>query len=273
MKSLLTIGKPNSGKSILFGQQYKRLCKEDGRMSLFEMPDDISPIKDITDCLSKGEVVPHTPSEKNLELSLKLKFGNEIIELIYPDYGGEQINSIVKNRLINKKWEDMINKSDAWLLFIRITELKKSLDLTHRVENNLDNKNHNNQIELSDQYFFIELLQILLFIKNRGILRQINDIKLTVVLSCWDEIKDSNDKKPVDILKENLPLFLDFIQSNWKTDSLSILGLSSIEMDLIKEQEKREEFIDKGSENYGYIVLPDGKQTKDLTLLISRFFE
>ena len=73
--------------------------------------------------------------------------------------------------------------------------------------------------------------------------------------------------KPIDELFERLPMFGDFVASNWK-DSL-VLGLSALGRALDNE-EPDEDYIAKGSERFGYVVLEDGTRSSDLTLPIRK---
>ena len=69
----------------------------------------------------------------------------------------------------------------------------------------------------------------------------------------------------MDELRDRLPLLADFIASNW--DDALILGLSALGRALDKEQPD-EDYIAKGSERFGYVVLEDGTHSPDLTLPI-----
>ena len=75
------------------------------------------------------------------------------------------------------------------------------------------------------------------------------------------------ERKPIDLLRERLPMFGDFVASNWE-DSL-VLGLSALGQALDK-QEPDEDYITRGSEQFGYVVLEDGTRSTDLTLPIRK---
>ena len=132
-------------------------------------------------------------------------------------------------------------------------------------------KSRNESVEdlsLSAEAFYIELLQMLLYMKNISTLNKVNHLKLTVVLSCWDRIDDVTEKsKPSDLLHKRLPLLKNYIDSSWETNSISYVGLSSTERTLSYKDED-EEFLDKGPENIGYVIDPKGTKNQDLTLLI-----
>jgi len=91
--------------------------------------------------------------------------------------------------------------------------------------------------------------------------------KMTVVLTCWDEL--NTEEKPRDLLGKRLPFFLTFLESNWNAECLNIIGLSAQEFSL-KVQENKEKYQIDGPEKFGYLILPDGRKTKDITLLIEQ---
>ena len=89
--------------------------------------------------------------------------------------------------------------------------------------------------------------------------------KLTVVLTCWDEL--SNTTTPKEELKKILPLLLNFIEANWIETKVNILGLSS-QGGSLKDPELKNKYQEEGSENFGYMLMTDGTKEKDITQLI-----
>jgi hypothetical protein len=79
----------------------------------------------------------------------------------------------------------------------------------------------------------------------------------------------NTEEKPLDLLKARLPLLLNFIESNWDTTCMNIIGLSAQEFPLNTMGNKEKYQID-GPEKFGYLVFPDGTQTKDITVLIEQ---
>jgi len=72
------------------------------------------------------------------------------------------------------------------------------------------------------------------------------------------------------MLKRQLPMLSEFITTNWSHPI--ILGLSALERPLDKTVPD-EEYITRGPEQFGYIVLPDGKTTPDLTFPLTVLLE
>ena len=69
------------------------------------------------------------------------------------------------------------------------------------------------------------------------------------------------------MLAATLPMFWSFVRSNW--ESPTVMGLSALEKALSKT-ESNEEYAIRGPEEFGYVILPDGKKDKDITLPIQR---
>jgi hypothetical protein len=111
-------------------------------------------------------------------------------------------------------------------------------------------------------------MQLLLFVKGQSTVRRIARPKLLVLLSCWDELDLAEGNKPHDILLTHLPLFGEFLDVNWFPESLFTYGLSSLSKKLSSEVPD-EDYKNKGPESFGYVVLPDGSQSPDLTLPIA----
>ena len=114
----------------------------------------------------------------------------------------------------------------------------------------------------------VELLQFFLFAKGVGVLNKLRKPALIILLSCWDEMDYASGKVPSELLRTRMPMLFDFVTSTWESDCLSILGLSSLGKRL-RDDQPDDEYLDRGPESFGYVVLPDGSCPKDLTLPIS----
>lgn len=274
--NVLIIGGPNTGKTHFGGQLYARL---DSRQFEFKIdpqnrPSDITIFEDVIKSLFEGRRAAHTEAGANRSIELKVtNEKNQEILFTFPDYAGEQINSIVENRKVNKTWKAYINKSTSWILFIRLDELTPVEDLINKgipsPEEIQNRKTQTPPVKTSDAAFFIELLQILIYIKGLSTLNKIDKPNLTVLLSCWDEINKPKNTIPSKLLKKRLPMLFDFLKNNWKESSLSILGLSSTEKALTDEPD--DEYIDQTPIKFGYIITKAGKRENDLTISIWEF--
>ena len=121
-------------------------------------------------------------------------------------------------------------------------------------------------VKISDSAHFVELLQMLLYIKGISSLNKINKPNLVIVLSCWDILNLPENTLPAEILKARLPLLYYFTKNSWSENSFKIIGLSSTEKTLTDEPD--EEYIDRTPINFGYYINSKGEKMEDLTLSI-----
>ena len=211
-------------------------------------------------------------ANRNIELKIDDENGNKVV-FAFPDYAGEQINFIVDNRRINTIWEQYIEASSSWMLFVRLDDLKPVEDVINKgIPEPEELKKRNATpppVKVSDAAHFVELLQMLLYMKGIPALNKINKPNITIVLSCWDIHKFEDNTLPYDVLKERLPLLYNFLKNTWTENSLSIIGLSSTGKTLTDEAD--EEYINKTPIDFGYIINPNGVKEIDLTLSIQTF--
>ncbi|MFA4869585.1 MAG: hypothetical protein WC623_15380 [Pedobacter sp.] len=268
-KSLLLIGKPHASKTVFLSQFYSRLRKNKSKLSLYKPVEDLSPIAAVRDALSNGEQPETTPPERNVKFNIPIRRGNEHIDFLCPEYGGEQVNQIIENREVNAEWESAIKNSYHWILFIRIGSVSKSLDIS---EVTVEEKTiaappdqERPKHVLSEQSSYIELLQILLHYKNHDYHLLNRAVTLTVALTCWDELETK--ELPGKLLQERMPLVKSFLESNWDKSKLNIVGLSAQGFSL-QDRENQEKYQIEGPEKFGYLIFADGQDTDDITELI-----
>lgn len=271
-KQILIIGKPHSTKTTFLAQFYTKLVAKKSCLTLLSPVENIMAIKEASDLLANGEETKPSPTNRNVGLTMTIGKNGDQFELFCPDYGGEQINHIIDNREVNEIWKSAINESNNWVFFIRPTNLTTTHDLSNktiRSESIGKNNQHEEEFVISDQSAFIELLQILLHHKGNNLHLKNNKVKLTVALTCWDEIeKQEEDSTPREKLKQFLPLLLNFIEANWASDMVNIVGLSAQGFRL-NTPENQEMYQTKGSENFGFLIKSDGSTSDDITELIS----
>lgn len=267
-KHILIIGRPHSSKTTFLAQFYSRLQKKKSKAFLYKPVENLTAIKEARELLSNGQETKTTHTERTVAITLPMQLGNQQIDLSCPDYGGEQINTIVRERILNDGWKVAIQESHNWILFIRISSLTTAFDLSSKTvtsEQLAAPKNEEIAYHLSDQSFFIELLQI--FLSEKGLNQHLKSskVKLTILLTCWDELNTS--EAPRQVLQRHLPLFLSFIEANFLEDKIKVLGLSAQGFSL-NNPENIDKYQIDGPDNYGYIVKEDGSSTTDITEII-----
>jgi len=276
--NILIIGGPNAGKTHFGGQLYGRLNsrKFNYRIDPNNRPSDLTIFEDVLNKLSEGVRAEHTEASANRSIELKIsdEHGNNIL-LAFPDYAGEQVRMIVETRRVNPIWQEYIQKSNTWILFVRLDEVAALEDIVNRgipsPEELQRRKAEPPPVKITDAAQFVELLQILLYIKEVSSWQKIKKPKLCILLSCWDILNQPDDTIPAVLLRERIPLLYSFVTNSWEKESLSVLGLSSTEKTLSDQPD--EDYIDKTPINFGYFITANGKKEKDLTLSISEFLE
>lgn len=267
--SILIIGHPASGKTTFIAQFLTRVKKRNSSIKLTKIPENIKPISDAITRLANGEEPTTTSADENVELVLPLEIDGIKIDLVCPDYGGEQVNDITEFMEVDNKWGSLLKSSDRWILFVRPQEIMHEYDLSIssyeeiKIGKSTDFKSPG----LSLQSKFIELLQALLYTKNKGLKHIIVKPTLSITLTCWDELKTK--KKPVQVLKEKLPMLLLFVETVWGKESFDVFGLSAQEFPLDTSEAKKK-YQDELPENFGYMIDQEGKKDKDITKIVKK---
>lgn len=269
VKSMLLIGESGVGKTHYGAQLLKRLMNSNGRFRMNGAATNLEPFEATLESLNDGRSAGHTPTLTYVDSEWPIiNDSGESFSLVWPDYGGEQIKNLLNTRRVPTAWKTRVSSVPAWLLMLRLHQLRVNDDLLSRPLVSLaDHANGEAQTELqvqpSDQARKIELLQILLFLRGQGVGEAREEPRLCLLLSCWDEL-GQNDT-PSAVLRRQLPMLADFVSTNWKQPI--IVGLSSLERPL-DPKVRDEEYVSRGPEQFGYVVLPDGQISPDLTIPI-----
>ena len=268
-KSILLIGEYDVGKSHYGGQLLKRLMKADGRIRMDGAASNLKPFEEVMARLDAGVSADHTAMTTYEESVWPIVDGEgHKANLIWPDYGGEQVKQIIDTKRLPLAWRTRIVQSPAWLLLIRLQQIRADDDIFSRpLEHLTKNRAENQEAHLSDQARLIELLQMLVHVRSAHDGHLCRMPRLLVLLTCWDEMEIKREVRPVDVLRRYLPMFCDFLGSNWK--DFAVFGLSALGERLDKEEPNRN-YVTKGSEQFGYVVLENGICSPDLTLPIRK---
>ncbi len=264
-KTILLIGESDVGKSHYGGQLLKRLMQEDGRIRMDGAATNLEPFEAVVASLDRGLAAAHTATTTYHESHWPVVDDRgRRANLIWPDYGGEQIKDIIDKRELPYAWLHRIGQSSGWLLLIRLQKTRTEDDIFSRPLRFLkENSRETENERVSDQARLIELLQVLAFAWFSSYARKVALPRLVVLLTCWDEME--SPETPSGALRDRLPMFSDFVASNWQ--ECAVLGLSALGRSLGR-QEPDEEYVNKGSEHFGYVVLENGERSSDLTLPI-----
>ncbi|AMV35121.1 hypothetical protein VN12_23545 [Pirellula sp. SH-Sr6A] len=274
-KSIVMVGASNTGKSHFTFQLFGRLSDHSCKLRLREMPN-LELFKVGLEQLNKGLPAEHTNADKYDNADLRIAGPNgEPFDLLWPDYGGEQIRLILENRGVDEGWKKRLESAEGILLFLRLQEI---IDYKNIVDHPLDveltrraaSATHQ-EPDLSSQIGIVEMLQILMWAAQKGNSSRLRSPKLGVLLSCWDELGVENTT-PSELLRERAPLLEQFVRANWTQDSVFVLGLSSLERPLNREKYD-EDYVNKGPESFGYIIQSNGHRDDDLTIPLLKMLE
>ncbi|MBK5003499.1 hypothetical protein [Pseudomonas sp. S32] len=267
--TILLVGESNVGKTHYGAQFLKRLMVKSCELEMTRAPTNLEAFTTALSCLTEGKATDHTPANIYVESVWPItdQTGRRA-ELVWPDYGGEQIRSLVTQRRIPDAWRERVVEATDWVVLIRLHSLRSEEDLFSRplqsfatVEPQGEAAAH----ELSDQARTIELLQMLLYLAQFNLDRPLCRPRLTILLSCWDELDTT--EIPSDLLASRLPMLWSFVRSNWA--SPTVFGLSALERALSKTDADPDYAI-RGPEEFGYVVLPNGVKNTDITLPIQQ---
>ncbi|WP_440030167.1 hypothetical protein [Chromobacterium amazonense] len=265
--SILLVGESNVGKTHYGAQFLKRLVVQTCALKMSGAATNLEAFSTALSCLTEGKLTDHTPAEAYVESIWPIvdKAGKRA-ELVWPDYGGEQVRSLVSQRRIPVAWHGRVLEATDWVLFIRLHSLRSEDDLFSRPLQSFaatEPLREESAYEPSDQARLIELLQMLLYLAQLHFDHPLHKPRLTILLSCWDELETK--ELPAELLASQLPMLSSFVSSNWA--SPTIMGLSALERPLSKTDTDQEYAI-RGPEEFGYVVLPNGERSTDITLPI-----
>lgn len=263
--SILLIGESGVGKTHYGAQLLNRLMNGAGKLRMDGAATNLQPFEAAMGRLNEGLTADHTPTTTYVDSLWPILDENGLkAELVWPDYGGEQIKSMSSTRQIPAAWRDRVMASPAWLLLVRLQQSRVSEDIFSRPLNSITGASvDNREVQISDQARLIELLQMLIYIRNESTTKQLASPCLGVLLSCWDELGAAEiNQPPAQVLEYRLPMFSSFIHSLW-ADPL-VLGLSALGRALAPNSSDMD-YIAQGPEQFGYVVLPNGQHTPDLT--------
>lgn len=268
--SILIIGESGVGKTHYGAKVLTSLLDASCELYMDAMPDNIELFSEAIETLNDGLAVSHTPVNNYDESIWQITDSSgRKKNLIWSDYGGEQIINMVDSRNIPNQWYDRVVRSSSWIFLLRPSQYRLSEDIlskplsTEFQDTDTDTGSNDNKVVFSDQPRLIELLQILLYLHKTGSSYNGKAPKVCFLISCWDELE--TEMNPADLLQQKLPMLSEFIQSHWNEPL--IMGLSALGRNL-HQSNKDDEYSRSGPEENGYIVKCDGTHSTDVTLPI-----
>ena len=231
---VLILGGPAAGKTHYAGQLLGRLRHDrQGTLRLQRGgADDLGKFEEVLSCLEEGRAAGHTPGKTwtGMKCQLETREGEEVL-LAWPDYAGERLTSLVDSRVLTPEWRTSVASARAWMLFIRPSTLKLHEDLLSRPtglapEHTTSVKGQLHGKGWDDRARYVEMLQMFLFAAGQSTYGKVVKPRLTILLSCWDELDEEGT--PEKIFQSRLPLLHAFVRGTWSDESWSVWALSSL---------------------------------------------
>lgn len=266
-RSILLLGESGVGKTHFGAQLLRRLLRGDGALRMNGAASNLQPFEAALERLSEGKAADHTATTTYADSVWPVADNAGVVaDLLWPDYGGEQVKTMIETRRAPSIWRTRIEGAPTWLLMVRLQQTRVADDIFSRPLAELRSaKPEGAAAKPSDQARLIELLQMLLFIGAAGRIRPLQTPQLCVLLTCWDEL--GAEETPAQLLETRLPMLSAFIASNWR--SPMVVGLSALERPLSPNQRDMA-YVTQGPESFGFVIMPDGARSSDLTLPIQR---
>ncbi len=265
---LALFGESNAGKSHYGGQLLSRIEAETCELRLRDAPTDLSPFEEVRTRLNAGLPAAHTSSGVYRESiwPVKSRIGNKF-DLTWPDYAGEQVRQLIETRRIGQAWLDRVQSADGWILMVRASLAKPDEDIFSKPLKDVAGPEAavDGQPRRSNQARLVELLQMLLHARGLHGAREFPS--LVILMSCWDELHLAEGARPDAQLKASLPLLSSYVKCRWGENKAAVFGLSALESPL-DVNKPNEDFVNRGPEQFGYVITPEGNKTSDLTLPI-----
>ena len=135
--SLLVIGGAKTGKTHYAGQLLRRLEAKKHLLKMAIAASDRTPLQEVLEKLAVGRSASHTPNNIYRESvwDVWIDGSPDQSQLIWPDYGGEQIEDIVRKRQITEPWIQRVRDSGGLLFFVRPSLIGLPEDVLNRPRN------------------------------------------------------------------------------------------------------------------------------------------
>ena len=259
--ALLLIGESDVGKTHYGAQVLRRLNVGHGAFELVTA-ENITPFTTAMERISQGLSAPHTPRAEYSESTwvLRRRSDGSLLDLIWPDYGGEQISGMIDAKSLPVTWREKLLKAAGWIFMVRPSRVPLPEDVLTREVSIPAGEDAENQ-QLSPQSKLVELLQMLHYKRQSYLEHEGPPPPLAVLLSCYDEL--GTEQSPSEYCHTHLPMLYSYLLSNWPQNRLHIFAVSPLGQALSPDQPDMA-YVALGPETQGYIVDEKGCLTDDL---------
>lgn len=259
--SFLLIGESDVGKTHYGAQLLRRLNTGNGAMTL-DNSDNLEPFVETMDQISRGLAARHTPRRESTlsRWTVVRKRDGRSFDLNWPDYGGEQISSMINERRMPLAWRNKIANAAAWAFMVRPSQVRLPGDaFTRQVR--LPAADTEADSVLSPQSRLVEILQMLRFKTSAYSEDWYTPPPLCVLLSCYDEL--NTDLPPGEYCDNHLPMLASYLGAHWPGASLKFFGISPLGRAL-SDSDPDKAFAAAGPDKMGFVISEDGELSDDL---------
>ena len=261
LSSILLLGESDVGKTHYGAQVLRRL---NGGRGAFELVngENLRPFKTALDKISQGLSAPHTPYAEYSESTWRLRRRSDgsTMDLIWPDYGGEQISGMIDGKSLPATWREKLLKSSGWIFMVRPSRVPLPEDILTRAVS-LPAVDDTGSLTLSPQSKLVELLQMLQFKRQSYFEHEGMLPPLAVLLSCYDEL--NTEQPPRNYSRAQLPMLDQYLSSRWPAGRLRFFAVSPLGQALSNIL-PNDAYAASGPETRGFVIDEDGFQTDDL---------
>lgn len=270
---ILVLGGPSSGKSTFLMQLYGRAASGECRLTIRSAPTSLSAVSDGWKRLQQGLPPAHTPHGTDTVLTLEMvDQDNRHVDITIPDYAGEDLQRMGDARRVSERWQALASTSDHWVVMVRLSQYPDIPDLISKPIGELASADHvindAGAHALPLDLLTVEVLQVLQHARLVAAVPPRRPLRLTLALSCWDELNLPDSTKPADIAYQRLALLDSYCRARWASSDYRVVGLSS-QGRTLSDDEPAEEFIDFGPQTMGWLIDDTGARDPDLTKLLA----
>jgi len=192
--NILLVGIPQTGKSTYLASLWHVVESDevDKSLTLTSLPDNREYLNILRGSWLKCEPIERNKLNfiKHNSIAIRDNNNDKEYSLMFPDVSGELFELQFQNREVTNEFLSLLNSSCGILFFIHpnisepelITDADRILNETENPQNENTIKKWNHK-DVPTQVILVDILQIITTFLN-------NKIKLSVIISAWDEIID-----------------------------------------------------------------------------------
>lgn len=270
---VLVLGGPSVGKSTFLMQLFGRVASGEYSLSLRAAPDSITTINDGWKRLQQGLPTTHTPHGTDSFQTLPVADADgRQLNVQVPEYAGEDLWQVGDAHRLSERWEALARESDHWVVFVRLSQQPDIPDLISKPVGEIarvasTRSDGEDSMALPIDMLTVELLQILQHARTQAGIPDARKLRVTLALSCWDELGLDAGERPGRVAGKRLALVDSYCRAVWGS-RYRVLGLSS-QGRALTENEPADEYLDYGPQKMGWLINEDGAQNPDLTMLLT----